>query len=94
MPPESTDVTSRTDEASRRPPGPVSVLDVRPALARGEEPFRMIMDAVDSLPDGTALELRSPFEPVPLHGVLAKKGFAHSVSQAAPDDWTTWYWRQ
>lgn len=52
-------------------------LDVRPVLARGEEPFAMIMEAVGRVPAGGALELTAPFEPLPLYGVLSGRGFGH-----------------
>lgn len=51
------------------------VLDVRPILSRGEEPFPAIMEALDGVPPGKTLKLLVPFEPVPLYGVLAGKGF-------------------
>lgn len=55
-------------------------LDVRPVLARGEEPFAMIMEAAQRVPPGGVLELVAPFEPVPLYGVLARQGFGHRTT--------------
>jgi Domain of Unknown function (DUF542)/Uncharacterized conserved protein (DUF2249) len=52
-------------------------LDVRPVLARGEDPFVMIMEAAASVPTASALELTAPFEPVPLYAVLSTRGFTH-----------------
>lgn len=52
-------------------------LDVRPVLARGEEPFAMIMEAAARVPAGGTLELTAPFEPVPLYAVLSGAGFGH-----------------
>ena len=62
-------------------------LDVRPVLERGEEPFKIIMEAVARVPEGGALRLRSSFEPVPLYSVLAHRGFSHSSRALAEDDW-------
>lgn len=63
-------------------------LDVRPLIARGEEPFSMISGAAQRIPVGEALKLRSPFDPVPLREVLSKQGFeAHTTG--AGDDWVT-----
>jgi uncharacterized protein (DUF2249 family) len=73
--------------------GPRRELDVRPLLARGEEPYSAIMAAVEALADDEALVLRSPFEPTPLHRVLGGKGFAHASRELAPDDWETVYRR-
>jgi uncharacterized protein (DUF2249 family) len=69
-------------------------LDVREDLREGREPFARIMAAVDGLrPDGV-LVLRAPFEPVPLYGVLARRGFAHWTESSAPDDWRVWFYRE
>lgn len=69
------------------------VLDVRPVLADGGEPYRLIMDAVDGLAPGEALALRTPFDPVPLHRVLAGFGFSRSTCELAAGDFETEYWR-
>lgn len=50
-------------------------LDVRPMLARGEEPFGAIMEAVERLRPGQALRLLAPFRPAPLFNVMANRGF-------------------
>ena len=63
-------------------------LDVRPLIARGEEPFSMITGAARRVPVGQALSLRSPFDPVPLREVLAKQGFEAHTSGFG-EDWIT-----
>jgi uncharacterized protein (DUF2249 family) len=68
-------------------------VDVRDDIRRGEEPFGTIMAAVRGLASGQALELRVPFEPIPLYGVLAKRGFAHWAESRAADDWSAWFYR-
>ena len=62
-------------------------LDVRPILLAGEEPFGAIMQAVNELGSGQALRLLATFEPVPLYGVLAKKGFDHAAREIGGGDW-------
>ena len=74
-------------------PGPRAELDVRPTLAAGGEPYSLIMEAVEGLAPGETLVLRSPFEPTPLHRVLAGMGFSHVARELAPDDWVTEYRR-
>jgi hypothetical protein len=49
-------------------------LDVRPLLARGEEPFEAIMRAADALAGDEALHLIAPFEPRPLYDVMRRRG--------------------
>jgi uncharacterized protein (DUF2249 family) len=57
----------------------MATLDVRPILARGEEPFDTIMATVSQLEPGEPLELFTPFEPVPLFSVLGAQGFHHEA---------------
>ncbi len=73
-------------------------LDVRPILARGEDPFHVIRQAVDGLGEGEAVELIVHFEPRPLYTVLGARGFAHHSEERdgvwhvffypAPAGWT------
>ena len=62
-------------------------LDVRPTLLAGGEPFSAIMQAVNELGSGQALRLLATFEPVPLYGLLAKKGFDHAAREIGGGDW-------
>jgi uncharacterized protein (DUF2249 family) len=68
-------------------------IDVREDIRRGEEPFAKIMAGVKALGQDHVLVLRAPFEPVPLYGVLGKRGFAHWTERHAPDDWLVWFYR-
>jgi uncharacterized protein (DUF2249 family) len=68
-------------------------LDVREDIRRGEEPFARIMAAVKALGGDQVLVLRVPFEPIPLHDVLGKRGFAHWTERRASDDWSVWFYR-
>lgn len=56
---------------------PVTMLDVRPDLLSGQDPFKRIMAAISSLPEGTVLCVINTFEPLPLINLLNKKGFDH-----------------
>ncbi|MBB5700730.1 uncharacterized protein (DUF2249 family)/TusA-related sulfurtransferase [Ochrobactrum daejeonense] len=64
-----------------------SELDVRPLLAKGQEPFQAIMTAVESLLPGQSLLLIAPFKPVPLFSVMEKKGFAANAEEIGGGDW-------
>jgi hypothetical protein len=68
-------------------------LDVRPLLARGEEPFSTIMASAALVPANAALRLCTTFEPVPLYDVLSRRGFRHAAHQLGPDDWEVVFWR-
>lgn len=76
------------EQRSMSPTSPIAVeLDVRPLLARGEEPFNAIMKATAQVPPGAALRLIVSFEPVPLYDVLTQRGFQHTTIQHAYDHW-------
>ena len=55
------------------------LLDVRPILAKGGDPFRLIMQTVGALGADEALHLIVAFDPVPLYAVLGSRGFAHDT---------------
>ena len=64
------------------------LLDVREMLARGEEPFSLIMRTVADL-RGRSLLLVSPFEPTPLLGVLGSQGFGYDVEKVSETEYRT-----
>jgi len=68
-------------------------LDVRPVLARGEEPLAVILERAREIGPGEVLRLRAPFEPVPLYSVLAGRGFEAWTERLASDDWQVWFLR-
>ncbi len=63
------------------------VLDVRPELAQGGEPFVRIMEAAYTIQPNGTLVLIAPFEPVPLYDVLGAQGFSHETKKLAADEW-------
>jgi uncharacterized protein (DUF2249 family) len=62
-------------------------VDVRPILRSGGEPFSVIMAALDRLTPGQGLRLYATFKPIPLFGVMADKGFAHSETSLGAGEW-------
>lgn len=88
-------VATTSDDSTPLPPfTSVVELDVRDELKKGGEPFSRIMAAVAGLGDDAVLHLRAPFEPVPLFGVMEKRGFGHKAEQHADDDWSVWFFRK
>ncbi|MCC5838901.1 MAG: DUF2249 domain-containing protein [Opitutales bacterium] len=63
------------------------LLDVRPALARGENLFALIMGAKADLEVGQALHLIAPFEPIPLLAHFQAEGFTVETSLVKPSEW-------
>lgn len=67
-------------------PPPLEV-DVRPLLARGEEPRGAIMRAITALAPGQGLRLLVPFRPLPLIALLGERGFTHTIVDIGAGDW-------
>ncbi|MCF3641716.1 DUF2249 domain-containing protein [Rhizobium sp. TRM95111] len=63
------------------------VLDVRPILQNGGEPFQEIMQAVRDLAPGQGLKLVAPFRPQPLFRVMEGRGFDHEACEIASGHW-------
>jgi uncharacterized protein (DUF2249 family) len=70
------------------------ILDVRPVLAEGGEPFVQIMETAERVPPGKSLVLIAPFEPAPLYQALAGRGFSHATERVADDEWIVRFVRE
>jgi uncharacterized protein (DUF2249 family) len=68
--------------------------DVRPHLARGEEPFPLIRARVDSLKAGEGVTIVAPFLPAPLVELLKSEGFASTMERRADGAWAVNFWRE
>ena len=68
-------------------------IDARPILAKGGDPFRLIMRTAGELAPDEALHLIVGFEPVPLYAVLKGQGFAWHT-QTNDGDFHVWFWRE
>lgn len=67
-------------------------LDVRPILAKGGDPFAVIVQTVGRLRDAEALHLIVGFEPTPLYAVMANLGRA-AYTEERDGDWHVWFYR-
>lgn len=72
----------------------VRVVDARPVIAEGGEPFDTIMSAAGEVQSGEVLVIFAPFEPVPLEGVLGGQGFDYVAEEIGDDDWKVTFTRQ
>ncbi len=68
--------------------------DVRPNLARGEEPFPLIRAKVDALKPGEGVTIVAPFMPAPLIELLRSEGFASTMERRADGAWAVNFWRE
>jgi uncharacterized protein (DUF2249 family) len=71
----------------RTMPPRTSVVEARPILEAGGEPFPTIMNAVDALEPHECLVVLAPFEPVALEGMLACQGFSHEARELDDGAW-------
>lgn len=70
------------------------VVDARPILAQGGEPFAQIMDAAARVADGEVLVVFAPFDPVPLEKALEGHGFGHVVDPMEDGSWRVTFVRR
>jgi len=69
------------------------VVDARPIIAAGGEPFAAIMQAAAAVRDDEILVVYAPFEPVPLEGTLREQGFRHVADQIDDNTWRVTFLR-
>ena len=69
-------------------------LDVRPNLARGEEPFALIRARVDALKAGQGVTVIAPFMPAPLIELLKSEGFQSTLEHRHDGAWAVNFWRE
>lgn len=68
-------------------------IDVRPVLARGEEPFPQILAAVAALGPKEGLIVTAPFLPSPLIERLQAQGYQARPERSGDGAWKTFFWR-
>lgn len=64
-------------------------LDIRPLLARGEEPFPAILALVDQLGPADEMVIISPFVPAPLIERMQSAGYEVRPEHQSDGSWTT-----
>ena len=69
------------------------MLDVRPIMAKGIEPFARIRASVDALGPDEGLSVIAPFLPAPLIEKLGSEGFQSRVEHRSGSCWVTHFWR-
>lgn len=66
---------------------PLHALDVRPILARGQDPLGAILDELGRLPRGGVLALTAPFRPAPLLALLPRRGHQVQAEEIERGRW-------
>lgn len=75
-------------------PTSFKTFDVRPLLARGEEPFAAIRARVDGLTAGQGVTILAPFMPAPLIELLKSEGFGSSMERRTDGAWAVNFWKE
>lgn len=75
-------------------PKKIRTLDVRPLIARGEEPFKKILTSVAGLASDESLMLVTPFLPSPLIEKLRSEGFTAHPERSGDGSWRTHFLRE
>ena len=68
-------------------------MDVRPDIAKGEDPFKIIMATIKELPDDSVLEIINVFEPIPLISHLKDKGYSSFTDRPEDGAVHTYFWK-
>lgn len=69
-------------------------LDVRPILARGDEPFSVIREKLGALQEDEGLLLVAPFLPSPLIELLGSEGYQSKIEPGSGGAWVVYFWRE
>jgi uncharacterized protein (DUF2249 family) len=64
-------------------------IDVRPLLARGEEPYALLRARIDGLKPGEALTVITPFIPAPLIELTRSLGMQVQPEHRSDGGWST-----
>lgn len=93
---EGTGISLKAARANHAAPAsiagmPTVELDVRPVLARGDDPLKLIQETVRGLRAEECLKIVNAFEPTPLINLLAKRGYESWIERLAEDLYITWF---
>ncbi|WP_299990442.1 DUF2249 domain-containing protein [uncultured Pontibacter sp.] len=92
--PMETDVLERPAFMTNLKATDTLVLDVRDTIAKGDDPFLQIMDAVNKLNPKQVLCIVNTFEPIPLIAIVRPKGFDYYTETLGPNLVKTYFKRQ
>ena len=69
------------------------MLDVRPMLARGEEPLRPLLELAGRVTLGEVFVLDAPFDPAPLRRMFSHMGFEDHAEALSDNHWRVYFHR-
>lgn len=75
-------------------PEKIVELDVRPVIASGNDPLKIILEKFKTLQAGQVLKLLNSFEPTPLMLLMQKQGFGSWTTEIDDNLIETWFYRK
>lgn len=91
---EGSDSREQLPEALKNlPSAKIISLDVRPVLADGNDPLKLIQQKIKELRPDEVLLIINTFEPTPLIKLLAKQGFQSYVAKVSGGQIETWFYK-
>jgi len=69
----------------------IVVLDVRPTIESGADPFKEIMTAVKEMKELETLQVINVFEPIPLISILKEKGYKSWTNEINANEYHTFF---
>ncbi len=89
---QETEKTNRIPEFFKNiKPEQLLVLDVRPLIETGKDPFTIILENIRAINHQQVLKLINSFEPVPLIQLLSKQGFEYYVETVDDNTVVTYF---
>jgi uncharacterized protein (DUF2249 family) len=83
---ENTSTSEVTVDADK-----ITLLDVRPTINAGNDPFGEIMGALKNLKEDEILEIINVFEPTPLIQIMEEKGYESWTKRNSKDEYHTFF---
>jgi len=92
---DDTDITNNnTPILKNKIEGKLIILDVRPIIETGADPFKEIMQSVKKLNKGETLKIINVFEPIPLMKILKEKGFTTWTDKIYDNEYHTFFTKE
>ncbi|HIP49734.1 MAG TPA: DUF2249 domain-containing protein [Lutibacter sp.] len=88
---EQTLETSSKTTKTEIEPSQIVVLDVRPTIESGADPFKEIMAGVKEMKESETLKVINVFEPIPLITILKEKGYKSWTNEVSANEYHTFF---
>lgn len=75
-------------------PSKIILLDVRPTINSGADPFKEIMGAIKGMKEDETLQLINIFEPLPIIQILQEKGYKTRTDKISDSEYHTFFTKE